>query len=195
MIDQRKYFAKQVSLSQIPLKKNLSSLHFLLGETGSRNLQFKPLTSSSISLTWSLISSDTPCGGKRALYKVQWKKTNQMAINVKYIDGFNCTITGLDQQIEYEFRISSCATKNDKSLWMAFKLPDSIEGSITDVNNTALVLQKPPEFLDLSFLNRTSVNLTWFGDVGNVVYAVCFIEASKGCDANMLCNDDRRLRR
>lgn len=110
---------------------------------------------------------------------------------------FNTTITGLNPQTEYEFRILSCANKNDKSLWTAFKLPSGIdevvEGADLEISNETS-LQKPPEHLDLSFLNRTSVNLTWSGDSGNVVYVVCFIEASKGCGANT-CKDDHKLRR
>lgn len=117
-----------------------------------------------------------------------------MAINVKYVEAFNTTITGLESQIEYEFRILSCANKNDKSLWTSFKLPETgIVEVATDENNSTDA-PKPPQHLDLSFLNRTSVNLTWSDDFGNVNYIVCFIEASKGCEAHT-CRDDHKLRR
>lgn len=164
---------------------------FRTGETGSRNLNIHPLSSSSVSLSWSLISSDTPCGGVTAPFKIQWRKTNQMTINVKYVEGFNTTITGLDSQTEYEFRILSCANRNDKSLWISFKLP---AGESAVINNSDDIIPKPPDRLELSFLNRTSVNLTWSDDSNSVIYVACFIEASKGCDANM-CRDDYKLRR
>lgn len=116
-----------------------------------------------------------------------------MAINVKYVDDFNTTITGLEPQVEYEFRILSCANKNDKSLWTTFKLSKSevVEGAV-DVNETNV--QTTPDHLDLSFLNRTSVNLTWSGESSNGMYVVCFSEAGKGCGANS-CSDDHKLRR
>lgn len=47
----------------------------------------------------------------------------------------------------------------------------------------------PPERLDLSFLNRTSVNLTWFDGAKSGYYVVCYIEASQGCNANT-CKDE-----
>lgn len=148
-------------------------------------MQFNPISSSSLVLTWSLISSDTPCGTVTAPFKVQWKKTNQMTINVKYVNGTSTTITGLNPRTEYEFKISSCANKNDKSLWSQFRFPNN---QIVENNDTE-VFDDLREHLNLSFLNRTSVNLSWYDDSVDANYVVCYVEANKGCEVNT-CKGD-----
>lgn len=120
-----------------------------------------------------------------------------MVVNVKYIEGFNTTVTVLEPETEYEFRILSCANKNDKSVWTPFRFTNvELPNGVGDINGTEMYdgPPKPPEHLNLSFLNRTSVNLTWTDDSGSTLYVVCFVEASKGCDQNT-CKDDHKLKR
>ena len=67
----------------------------LVADTNSeRNLQVQITSENNVELTWSEKSSDILCNGLRSKYKVQWKRVNQTANNVEYVNARKFVITG-----------------------------------------------------------------------------------------------------
>lgn len=60
---------------------------------GSRNLQLKAVSHTTLRADWTTLSSDTPCGGV-AEYKLQWRRFRHASNNVQHVSENHYVIKG-----------------------------------------------------------------------------------------------------
>ncbi|KAK4882138.1 hypothetical protein RN001_005457 [Aquatica leii] len=162
------------------------------GVEGDRNLTVIYLSETSVKLTWSNISTDTPCGGATALYKVQWKRSDQSSIHIEHTTSFKKIVSRLRPSAVYEFRVQSTTNKNDNSPWITFSFPSEknnteVEVTIpqaneTDIENQTVITPPIPAQVEAESITPYSINLTWtsLNEYENVSYKIYCIDVSSG---------------
>ncbi|KAK5650818.1 hypothetical protein RI129_001847 [Pyrocoelia pectoralis] len=141
------------------------------GVQGNRNLRVEFLTDSSVQLLWSDVSNDFPCGVKKRLYKVQWKKFGHSDTYVHHTPDFRKIISHLQPSSVYEFRVLSTTNRNDESPWVTYSLlrkKNNPEVTVTttysqEILSTENLTVSPfvPIQVEVEPLSPYSVNLTW----------------------------------
>lgn len=68
--------------------------NLFVGVTGNRNIYLRKAENNSLLVTWSKISSDTPCGSNNTEYKLHWKKDDKIASSVLTVNGYTHVLSG-----------------------------------------------------------------------------------------------------
>ncbi|CAH0552662.1 unnamed protein product [Brassicogethes aeneus] len=147
-------------------------------KVAKRIIQNKILNTTTVKFQWEELISDTPCGGKRGYYKLQWRRASSPVSNTYKTTETQYVITDLIPGAHYEYKVTSPNYVGEKGQWVSIVLPNPGGEPVAPeiFTDSAKRMTAKPDHFGGAPLNSSSVKLSW-SDMKDAVkyYTICYV--------------------